>query len=213
MFDILIHATGRFLLTAIFGIPPVEKVPEGQCIVISNHNTHIDTMLLFRLFPLRRVSRVKVVAAKDHFSKGFTGFMGRIIFKLILLERHAKDAVGALDPIEKAVRDGYSVILFPEGTRGEPGVLQHFKSGIGKIAIDFPDIPVYPVYITGAEKTMPRGSSLPVPFNIGLKVMPPVYGRDFLQHGEHARKKITRFLEELFVRNDDASPPSHPVDE
>jgi 1-acyl-sn-glycerol-3-phosphate acyltransferase len=199
MFDFIIHAIGRFLLTVIFGIPPVEKVPDGQCVVISNHNTHIDTMLLFRLFPLSRISRVKVAAAKDHFSKGFTGFSGRILFKLILLERHAKDSAAALDPIEEAIKEGFSVILFPEGTRGEPGVIQHFKSGIGKISMDFPELPIYPVYISGAEKTMPRGSILPVPFNIRLKVMPPVFGRDFIQHGDHARKKITQFLEELFL--------------
>ena len=86
-------------------------------------------------------------------------------------------------------------------------MLQHFKSGIGKIAAGFPDLPVYPVFIAGAERTMPRGTAIPVPFNIRLKVMPPVLGRDFVQHGDHARKALTQFLEEVFVR-EGAAPPA-----
>ena len=204
MVRLLAHAAGRLLLTVYFGIPAVGKLPDGQCVVVANHNTHLDTLVLFRLFPLSKVGRVKVVAAKDHFGKGFPGWAGRLLFQLILLERHPRDATVVLDPVETALRAGDSVILFPEGTRGEPGVLQHFKSGIGRIAIDFPQLPVYPVLITGAGRTMPRGTAIPVPFNIRLQIMPPVFGKDFLHHGDHARKMHTRILEERFVRESTA---------
>lgn len=199
MLRYLLHAVGRLLLTLLFGITPIEKISDEQCIVIANHNTHLDTMVLFRLFPLKKVSSVRVVAAKDHFSKGFAGIGGRILFNMILLDRHSKECVLALNPLEEALKEKYSLIMFPEGTRGEPGVLQHFKSGIGKIAVDFPDIPVYPVYIKGVERTIPRGSALIVPFNISLEVFPKIYGRDFLVYKNQARKKITLYLEEIFV--------------
>ena len=179
MFRLLLHAIGRLFITLVFGVPPVDKIQDKQCIVVSNHNSHMDIMILFRVFSLGRINNVKVVAAKDFFSGGLSGLFGHLLFKLILLERDSRDAVTALSPIETALAGGFSVILFPEGTRGKPGVMQRFKSGIGKLAIDFPNVPVYPVFLHGVEKTLPRGGCLPVPFNVRLKVMPPVFGRDF----------------------------------
>ena len=59
---------------------------------------------------------------------------------------------------------------------------------------------MYPVFISGIEKTMPRGRHLPVPFNITLNTMPPLYGRDYLQDTRsQGRKKFTAALEHLFV--------------
>lgn len=198
MLRIIIHAIGRGLITLFFGIPPVKPILDDQCIVISNHNTHIDTLVLFRVFPLRRVNKVKVIAAQDYFGKGVGGFFGRLLFNLILLDRRATNVLSALDPIEEALRQGFSVIVFPEGTRGDPGVIQRFKCGIGKLATDFPEIPVYPIVIHGVEKTLPRGDTLLVPFNIRFDVMPPVFGKDFL-HGDNSqgRKLFTAHLEEI----------------
>lgn len=198
MLKIIVHAIGRSILSLFFGIPAVKPLPDGQCIVISNHNTHIDTLILFRLFPLHRVRKVKVIAAQDYFSQGIGGFLGRLVFNLILLERRATKAATALEPIAEALRQGFSIIVFPEGTRGDPGVIQPFKSGIGKLAVDFPELPVYPVFLSGIEKTLPRGGSLPVPFCINLVVKPPVFGRDFLHFDpSQARKQCAARLEEI----------------
>jgi 1-acyl-sn-glycerol-3-phosphate acyltransferase len=196
MLKIFLHAIGRFLLTVIFGIPPVNKITEEQCIVVANHNTHIDIMVLLRLFPLRRVNKIKIIAAKDYFSRGVSGYIGNHLFDLILVERHATKAEAALAPLKEALSAGYSIIMFPEGTRGEPGVLQRFKTGVGKLALDFHDLPVYPVFLQGVEKTLPRGGLIPVPFNIKVCVMPALYGRDFLhEEGTQGRKLFTARLE------------------
>ena len=208
MFRILLHALGRLMLTLVFGIPPVEKIRDEPCIVAANHNTHVDIMILFRVFALSRINKVKVVAAGDYFRRGVPGAVGRMLFDLILVERNARDPADALAPIEEALSQGYSVILFPEGTRGEPGVIQRFKSGIGQIALDRPDVPVYPVFLRDIEKTLPRGRFLLVPFNVRIQVMPPVYGRDFLLEGKSSgRKKFTSRLEEL-IRNAVEETPS-----
>ena len=204
MLRIILHAIGRVFITLFFGIPPVKPILDDQCIVISNHNTHIDTMVLFRVFPLGRVNKIKVIAAQDYFGKG--GFFGRLLFDLILLDRRATNVLNALEPIEEALRQGFSVIVFPEGTRGDPGVIQRFKSGIGKLAIDFPEIPVYPVVIHGVEKTLPRGDNLLVPFNIKFDVMPPVFGKNFLHlDSSQGRKLFTAHLEEIIRKAADCT--------
>lgn len=194
MLRVLLHAASRVFLTLAFGFAPARPLEDAQCIVAANHNTHLDTLALCRLFPLRRVNSVKVVAARDYFDHGIGGFFGRMAFNLILLDRQSSRT--SLEPVEEALRQGFSVILFPEGTRGEPGVMRPFKSGIGKLALDFPELPVYPVCLHGIEKTLPKGGRLPVPFTIRTEVLPPVFGKDFLHAGQQGRKLLTARLEE-----------------
>jgi 1-acyl-sn-glycerol-3-phosphate acyltransferase len=116
----------------------------------------------------------------------------------ILLERRATKAATALELIAEALREGFSIIAFPEGTRGDPGVIQPFKSGIGKMAVDFQELPVYPVFLSGIEKTLPRGGNLPVPFCINLVVKPPIFDKDFLHlDPSPARKQCAARFEEI----------------
>lgn len=202
----LVHAVGKFLLTLFFGIPAVKPLTEDQCIVVANHNTHLDTLILFRLFPLSRLNRVKVIAAQDYFGRGMGGFLGRHLFNLILLDRRATKAVEAIGPVEDALQQGCSIIVFPEGTRGEPGVVQPFKSGIGKLALDFPELPVYPVCLHGIEKTLPKGGTLPVPFSVRLEVMAPVFGKEYLHLGSSkGRKQFATHLEGMIRKAKDGA--------
>jgi 1-acyl-sn-glycerol-3-phosphate acyltransferase len=195
---VLIHIILRVFIQLYFGISGVEMITEKRCIVIANHNSHIDTFALFTLFPLLKINKVKAVAAKDHFKSGPKGFIARYILNALLIDRHSQShKQSPLHRVEVALRRGYSVILYPEGSRGKPGVIGCFKSGIGDLAEHLPDVPIYPVYLNGIEKTLPRNEVLLVPFNISVRVLPKVYGKDMInQFGAHSRKKITEVLED-----------------
>ncbi|MEZ5357326.1 MAG: lysophospholipid acyltransferase family protein [Candidatus Zixiibacteriota bacterium] len=195
MLNIIIHALGRLFISVFIGVSSAPKLTDKQCIIAANHNSHVDIMVLFRLFPLTKINKVKTIAAKDYFSKGLLGFMARSVFNSILVDRRAS-ARETMDMFTKEIEAGYSLIIFPEGTRGKPGVIKEFKSGIGKLALDFPDLPIYPVYLSGAEKTLPRGAQVPVPFNITINVLPPVYGREYAgDNPKESRDKITAEIE------------------
>ena len=58
---------------------------------------------------------------------------------------------------------GHSLILYPEGTRGEPGELAPFHTGIGRLLEQHPELPVIPAHILGPERALPRGASVPLP--------------------------------------------------
>lgn len=65
----------------------------------------------------------------------------------------------------KKLEEGESLILFPEGTRGEPEVMQKFKNGIGILLQNRPGTVYIPVFLKGMGKAMPKGDTLIVPVN------------------------------------------------
>ncbi|MEW5764169.1 MAG: lysophospholipid acyltransferase family protein [Acidobacteriota bacterium] len=193
---VLLHAVLRLLLRVIFGAAPRQTIGDWPAIVVANHDTHLDVFLVFSLFPLWRVSRVRAVAAADYFGKGFLGVGAKLAFNTILVQRASGDPAAALEPVREALRAKCSLVIFPEGTRGEPGVLMPFKPGIGALAEEFPDVPIYPVALVGAERALPKGDPLPVPFNIEIRQLEKVYGRDLIgRHGAGARRAMAAELE------------------
>jgi 1-acyl-sn-glycerol-3-phosphate acyltransferase len=200
LFKKLLHILGRAFISLFFGVEKVPKIQDEQCIIAANHNSHVDIMILFRLFEISRIDKIRTIAAKGYFAKGFKGYIAKIFFNTVLVDRSSSSRK-TFEVLKKEIQRGNSLIIFPEGTRGQPGVINTFKSGIGEISIDFPDVPIYPVCLSGAEKTLPKGTCIPVPFNIKIKILAPVYGRDHLSaNRKESRKKITSEIENR-IRN------------
>jgi 1-acyl-sn-glycerol-3-phosphate acyltransferase len=145
-----------------------ERLPlQGPAIVIANHNSHLDTMVLMALFPLGLLHRVRPVAAADYFAKpGAFGWFASNVVGILAMERSGRfrGAAESIDACEAALKRGEILILFPEGSRGEPERLSTFKRGIAHLAERLPDVPVTPVFMRGLGKVLPRGDWLPVPF-------------------------------------------------
>jgi 1-acyl-sn-glycerol-3-phosphate acyltransferase len=178
----------RGVLRVTLGLYRTPRLPT-PCIVVSNHNTMLDVYVLSMLFPRRSLPRVRCAAAADTFGGGFFGWFCRLTLNPILVNRHARTR-DPLAEVRAAIRRGESLILFPEGTRGEPGVIEPFKAGIGEIARSFPDVPIYPCFIAGIERVWPRGTWLPLPFNVEVLVDEP-YHTDASLH----RREIAAQLE------------------
>lgn len=137
-----------------------------QFVIIANHNSHLDIFLLFCLLPGKKIGTTHPVAEETYFSQSkIIFFLVKLLFDPIWITRGKPDTEG--DPfadIKERLDNGENVIIFPEGTRGEPGVMQDFKSGIGRLLVEYPNLPIVPVYLSGPERVLPKSSFLILPF-------------------------------------------------
>lgn len=149
-------------------------IPQGPCLIVANHNSHLDAALLMSLFPLGRLHRVHPVAAADYFGESwFRRTMAMVLMNGIPIERRPTPGQDPLAPMTRALERGDALILFPEGSRGEPGVVAPFRPGVGRLAKLVPGLPIVPVFMSGPERTWPRGENLPLPLGIDVEVGKP----------------------------------------
>jgi long-chain acyl-CoA synthetase len=133
---------------------------EGPVLFAANHVSHFDTPLLLGALPARWRARTAVAAAQDYFFKRPPGRVtAGLVFNAFPLSRTAN----LWPPLEQfgflAAR-GWSVLLFPEGTRSPTGELQPFKGGIGVLAVEL-GIAVVPIRTEGLAAVLPKRSRWP----------------------------------------------------
>ena len=154
----------------------VEGIDDArQRIYFANHTSHLDFILIWSSLPRHVRERVRPVARRDYWERSrFRRYYVRKVFNAVLIDRALLDGdkVGgafdrrsraAVEQMLEGLGDEYSLILFPEGTRGSGESIGQFRSGLYYISRGRPDVELVPVRIHGAHKVLPKGRRLPRP--------------------------------------------------
>jgi len=189
----------RFVVMIVLGlnVRHREKLPQqGPAILVANHNSHLDTMVLMTLLPTRLLPVTQPVAAMDYFLRNpiLAWFALKIVGILPIKRKRGDRKDNPLLPCYEALSNNRILIFFPEGSRGVAEKLSVFKNGIARLSENYPDVPVIPILLHGLGKSLPKGEALLVPFFCDVFIGDSIYWtgdrKSFMQ-------KIDKHMEQL----------------
>ena len=172
-----------------YGCPPKAE----QRIYFANHQSHFDWVLLWAALPRDLRGATRPIAARDYWTASpLKHWITREIFNAVYVSRARSADEDPLEPLMEALRSGDSLVIFPEGTRGNAADPAPFKSGLYALAQAFPDVQLIPAWIDNVQRVMPKGEVVPVPilctvtFGAPVTLLPGEERRTFLDRARAA---------------------------
>ena len=168
-----------------YGSPPKAE----QRIYFANHQSHFDWVLIWASLPHDLRAQTRPIAARDYWtSSPLKHWITREVFNAVYVSRVRTEDEDPLEPLVDALRNGDSLVIFPEGTRGNKGEPQAFKAGLYHLAEQFPDVQLVPTWIDNVQRVMPKGEVVPVPILCSVTFGAPMT----LAAGEEKRAFLDR---------------------
>jgi 1-acyl-sn-glycerol-3-phosphate acyltransferase len=183
----VVHYIGKFwsLLNIYLSgtrltIKGTERIIKGHTyIVMSNHQSLVDTWALIGKLPLQLRWTIKSEVKKMPVFGYALERMGHIYVG----EKKRKQRNLTLQKALKKLKEGLSVVIYPEGTRSKDGYLQRFHKGGAIIAIRS-SVPILPVTINGSRFVLPKGTLALMPGKIEVIVGEPIGSGMFGEDGK-----------------------------
>lgn len=146
-----------------------QHLPAGPCVIVANHSSYVDGVLLKAALP----ARFSFVIKKEMTQVPLAGFLLRRIDSQFVdrINRHS----GGLDArrLLRQATEGRSLVFFPEGTFTGRRGLAHFHLG-AFLTAQRAGLPVVPIAIHGARRILRSGNPWPRPGRVDLDVLPPI---------------------------------------
>ena len=184
---LVLPLTRLFAHASVDGLEHVRSL-SGPVIFASNHQSHMDGPVILAALPRAVRRRVAPAMAKEFFKAHFfpAGFGWRdrsvtsLVYYLAVLAFHAfplpQREAGARDTLKYIgglASDGFSILIFPEGQRGETGSLKPFRPGVGMIGSRL-SLPVVPVRLDGVDRVLLTGWRMAKPGPVRVTFGAPI---------------------------------------
>ncbi len=169
-------------------------------IYFANHSSHLDALVLWAALPAPIRELTRPVAAQDYWQRSrLRNWLATRLFRSVLIGRlHAGPfaARAILAPLLRELDQGSSLILFPEGTRGNGAEIGEFKGGLYQLCRERHDLDAVPVYLENLHRVLPKGEFLPTPSASRVTFGPPLRLRggegkgDFLSRARESLREL-----------------------
>ncbi len=211
-----VHPIASLLAAVARGITGVQvqwagcEPDEKQRIYFANHTSHLDFVVLWSALPSDLRARTRPVAAQDYWeSSAVRRYVVTNVFNAVLVQRGAMAqektpqevrfaARALIEQLAAALGTEHSLILFPEGTRGNGEKVEEFRAGLYHLALRRPDVELVPAYLENMNRILPKGEVLPVPmlslltFGKPIQVEPGEEKEAFLERAREAVSSLRR---------------------
>jgi 1-acyl-sn-glycerol-3-phosphate acyltransferase len=170
----------------------------GRRVFFANHCSHLDFLVIWASLPPEIRATTRPVAAADYWAKGrLRRRLADRVFRAVLIDRRAggREAVARLS---EALAGGDSLIIFPEGTRGDGPDVGAFKAGIYHLATEWPGLELVPVHLENLNRVLPKGEAVPVPLMSRVAFGAPLKlhdGEDKTAFLDRARDAVVELVE------------------
>jgi 1-acyl-sn-glycerol-3-phosphate acyltransferase len=187
-----------------------ERIPAAQCVVVCNHASYLDGIVLTAALPPRFGFVIKREMASVPVVGALLGRLGSEFVERFNRNRGASDARRLM----RQAIDGHSLVFFPEGTFTRTPGLMKFHTGAFVSAVRA-GCPVVPAIVRGTRRALAPSGAPPLPGGIELQILPaltpatPPAAEEVLQLCAQARAAILAALNEpdLTCCADTARPP------
>jgi len=167
---------------------------KGPYIFMSNHQGSYDIFALLAHLPFQ----FKWLAKKELFSIPFFGWTMAAAGYISIDREGTRETVKALNEAAEKIREGMSVVIFPEGSRSPDGSIQPFKKGGFTLAIKS-GVPIVPIAITGSRDIMPKDKLTAASGEIRIRMSPPIEIKDYsLKDRKSLMEKVSKTISKNF---------------
>ena len=166
-FTLVLPLTRQFARITVHGTEHLRDL-SGPLVLASNHQSHMDTPVILAALPAELRRLVAPAMAKEFFRAHFHPaeypwrerwkastlyFLAALAFNAFPLPQREAGARDTLRYIGRLTSDGFSILIFPEGARGETGSLKPFRPGVAMIGSRL-NLPVIPVRLDGVDRVL-----------------------------------------------------------
>jgi len=167
---------------------------EGPYIFMSNHQGSYDIFALLGHLPFQ----FKWLAKKELFSIPFFGWTIAAAGYISIDREGTRKTVEAMNEAARKIREGMSLVIFPEGSRSPDGSIQPFKKGGFTLAIKS-KVPIIPIAITGSREIMPKGKLTATPGEIRIRIDHPIETQNYsLKDRKSLMEKVSKTISKNF---------------
>ncbi len=201
------HIVGRWWAKSILRVSGIKVKakglenldPEKPCVFMCNHQSNFDILVLFSALP----AQFRWIAKAELFRIPLFGHAMRGAGYISIERKERKKAIQSLKEAAGRIRNGVSVMIFPEGTRSPDGSIGEFKKGGFVLAYDA-GVPVVPVVINGTWAIMSKDSLRIKPGEVCLTILPAV---DVANYSKAEKPKLVEDVREKIIKEFESNKP------
>ena len=178
---------GLMVLGLRVAVSGSDHLPVGSCVVVANHASYLDGIILKAVLP----PRFSFVIKREAASLPLAGLLlRRIGSEFVDRASHGGRQADARRMVRRA-EAGHSLVFFPEGTFTEEPGLRRFHVG-AFVAAGRADQPLVPIVIRGTRRSMPSGAIIPRAGRIEVDILEPLIPSDSRHAAQELRREARR---------------------